>query len=1220
MRRRLVLIFAGFIAIVLLAIATLPWWLGAAARTFGGRYGVTFRAYERHGYSRFVLHDFRLQRDGVVVTASRVEADTPALWTWRHFRSEEAEPRVEKWAVEVQKRQTPPKPGPSGWVPLRRTLQSVASTLNRWVPIAAVGEGVVRWPGGEISIKSARWRPDTLEVQALHWRTTSADAKLVFIAPEDEIRVTASTAAYGTSVALVSRGPAITGTAIAAQQHAKFDAQFGPEGWIPLRAGLQADELKVPGDQLKLGHLYAEVHGHAYVGWQSDHFLADVALKGEPLASKSAPPLEAVVRGNGDGRTFTVQAINLIMPGVVANLSEPVTVDRSGQIAGGAARFWIRADLTQQPWVKASGTVTGEARVVSRGAAPPNVDFQCTVGNLAVGALQLESAEAAGQLEWPRLQVSRVQVTMSADEHVEASGGWNFQTKSLVDASAKGSLRGQTIAALLPSMLHFDRANFEVTASGEVGALKHKGKVEVTDFRVATIAPAAIAADWHGVGTKLESFSADVRVGSARVTAGGALDAASGVRFTALKILQDKEEPLELAQPAQLNWKPTLALQELHLRGPKAGIDASIVWGPAGKIDLAVRNIPSTWIKSFVPIRGPSWTVLSFAIAGTWDNGPMKYSTGGGFAVEVGEGRTVTIALAGRGDEQGIGIDALHAVESGHDVVNAAGRIPLIISPGKAPIAALNEEGKVEFEAETVPNAAFWQQLAAVTGVELREPQIRAEIDGTWRQPRGKINLTVTHLAMDPKRFARPLPTIENLDVAVTANLQGVQLDRFGFNIEGQAVHASGRLPVPQRSWGEAAQDPMSFLRRGAQVRIEVPDAEVAMFSRFLPAALAPTGRLQADIRFDRGALGGFLKLRDAASRPLGPLGVLQQVSADVEFSEHRVNLQRVTATAGGEPLVVSGFVELPTIGWLGGTAAEPRYEIALEGKNLPFVRQAGLLVRGDLDLKLQSPTNATPRISGKVVLRDSLFLSDVRAFLPHGGGASPSRRPPYFSVETSPLNTWVLDIDVSGTRFIRMRMPVFVGVASAHFHLGGTLGDPRAIGDATVDEGRVLMPFAAFDVRQGAVRLTEEDPFEPTIFLTGTGRHFGYDLTMEITGKASSPNLLFRSSPALDSDQVLLMVMTGAPPSNEVSTTATNRAIQIGKFVGGSVLSSITGSTSADRLTISSGEKISEQGNETYDIEYKLNDRWALTGEYDEFDEYNIGFKWRVAPKKKPR
>ena len=123
----------------------------------------------------------------------------------------------------------------------------------------------------------------------------------------------------------------------------------------------------------------------------------------------------------------------------------------------------------------------------------------------------------------------------------------------------------------------------------------------------------------------------------------------------------------------------------------------------------------------------------------------------------------------------------------------------------------------------------------------------------------------------------------------------------------------------------------------------------------------------------------------------------------------------------------------------------------------------------------------------------------------------------------------------------------------------------------------------------------------------------------MEITGKASSPNIEFTSSPALESEQVLLMVMTGAAPSNDINTSATHRAVQIGRFFSQTLIGTLTGDTGgAERVTIEAGEKISRQGKETYQIDYKLSDRWTLTGEYDEFDEYNAGFKWRVAPKKK--
>ena len=94
-------------------------------------------------------------------------------------------------------------------------------------------------------------------------------------------------------------------------------------------------------------------------------------------------------------------------------------------------------------------------------------------------------------------------------------------------------------------------------------------------------------------------------------------------------------------------------------------------------------------------------------------------------------------------------------------------------------------------------------------------------------------------------------------------------------------------------------------------------------------------------------------------------------------------------------------------------------------------------------------------------------------------------------------------------------------------------------------------------------------------------------------------------------------MVMAGDAPSNEITSTERQRVARFGAFFGQSLLGSLRGDpTGPDRLTISSGGDISEQGRETYDIEYRLDNRWSLTGEYDEFDDYYGGLKWRIYPK----
>src|SRR6185295_15937680 len=96
----------------------------------------------------------------------------------------------------------------------------------------------------------------------------------------------------------------------------------------------------------------------------------------------------------------------------------------------------------------------------------------------------------------------------------------------------------------------------------------------------------------------------------------------------------------------------------------------------------------------------------------------------------------------------------------------------------------------------------------------------------------------------------------------------------------------------------------------------------------------------------------------------------------------------------------------------------------------------------------------------------------------------SVTRVPPYFAVKAAPFRTWPLAVEIYGPSAIKIRTTVFTGTVSARFHLGGTLGEPRAVGDLTVDTGSVLFPFATFKVQQGALRLREADPFHARINL----------------------------------------------------------------------------------------------------------------------------------------
>ena len=199
----------------------------------------------------------------------------------------------------------------------------------------------------------------------------------------------------------------------------------------------------------------------------------------------------------------------------------------------------------------------------------------------------------------------------------------------------------------------------------------------------------------------------------------------------------------------------------------------------------------------------------------------------------------------------------------------------------------------------------------------------------------------------------------------------------------------------------------------------------------------------------------------------------------------------------------------------------------------------------------------------------------------------------------------------------MQIRTPLFRGRLSFDLKLQGQLKDPYAIGELKVEKGAALFPFGDIDVQKGSIRLTKQNPHLPELEVTGSSRRFGYDVRFELTGTSEKPDLTFNSSPPLSSKEILLMLTVGEIPSLDYSFTDQDKAQRVAFFFGKDLLQRIgLGSTGEERLSLSSGENVTDQGKLTYYLEYRLTEDWSLVGEYDRFNALNAGVKWKVYSK----
>jgi len=1213
--RRLLLLFAALLVLAVLALAAAPWWLGGALRVAGQHWGFTFSRYERVGYARFRVHDFRMARDNWAVTAERAEAPGLAPWLRSRFGGPPGEATVDGWAVEVERRagNAPASNKPSGWNPLQRRLREKVNPILLRLPHVVARHGRVAWPGQELRFAETSWKDRKLRTAVAYsdWPEAQVegffDAQGVLIA-EVVVSARETRGHFQLLPESLQGGATVLGNA------ADVNAAFADAGWWPRQAQVKGMEWRLPAEMLRVGQLYESVTGKFIFDWDGDRFHTDLDFAAQSRA-KGVPSLKVVTKISGTPDRVRVAELQVEGPGVAAHLDAPVEIERGAGLRSGPSYFALDVDLAAQPWIKGRGKLQGVAEVAAATArAAPEINFRLTGEQLAwEDFAEMARFEVSGRLDWPTLKFDRVLAAGAGAEKIEATGELDLRAHEIKAAHLQGILAGSRLRRWLPPTWSIESLAGEIRASGPWSAPEHTGHLEGAAVTVGGLKPLAASASWTGAGASFPSVEFEARRGALRFVAAGGWTAPE-LRIDSAQLERPNTLLWELEQPSTFSWRSGLLLGDTRFSGPSGQIQAEIT-ATGGRADVQLTRPDLTWLGELwaVPPLPAALHLQSVAVAGKWTGeDPAEFTLQAVGEYRVAENRMVLAHLAGHSDGDEWVIDRLDFSDDTRAFALARGRLPLAIFPGRKPWWRLETRRPIELEASTEPYREFWDELAAPTGFQLANPSGRLSIKGTLDRPQGMLDLTADSAALDPARFGVNWPAVEKLVVHASARDSGLQLDELSFQVDGQPARATGKLDFDAEAWRRLATGGGLPDWRNADLKLQVDHAQLAPFARYLPRFLAPQGTLTVDLGLKPGGeIGGRLEIIGAATRPLGSLGAVQEIAAEIGFAGRRAEFRRFTATIGGEPVSLDGEIELPESG-------EPRVNVALRGQNIPLARQPGLVVRGDLNLKATTPDDGPTRLSGTLQLRDSLYVANLRSLVPGEKRSGPARPPPYFSVEPAPLNTWQLDVKLAGDRFLRVRTPLFRGLVSAQFKLGGTLGDPVATGEARIDDGTVLFPFAGFKVEQGRVTLTPERPREPQLNVGGTTLRSGYDLRLDLTGTPARPNVVFSSRPSLSSEQILLLIMAGEVPStgttDPLSGVSQQRFAQLGAYLGRNLFTTFGGDPAgADRLTITTGERLSRQGQETLEVEYELGRRWSVVGEYDEYDDYNVGVKYKI-------
>ena len=1234
-RQRKILLGSGLIILGLLVFwLAQPLWFPWLLRPLAARQGAYFSTYTREGYSRFKITGLTLTNRSVKVSADTLEALIPSVWLWKLAQGTNSGSNpfvlISGWNFVSL-----PSPGPSATVysEVQKSL-ALFARLKTWLPVARLSQGTVHLEQTAIDIPNLTWTrgvlsgltvlPEPTGRVAIH-ADFSSRAPFQLEASSDPLRLRSRIRLRPTPT-----GFELQSTSYWWSNQIELAAQFGRSGRLPERASLNAPEFVIPSQLVDVAP-YRGVQGALTAKWEHEAFALDLRLQTEPPATQTnLPPLQFQLHAVGDTNSATIQTARLTALGVTASLSRDLAVNFHGPLLRGPAQLTLAADLSRQTWFPFEGQLRGEADFAPSGGKFPRGRFDLTGSQVGTSKVRADRLTVAGSLDWPHLLLTNASAQFADGSSVATTAELDVEKRTV----ERGDLRftGPLVRRWLPPSYAYKDLSIALKFKGPFAQIEHQGKLKLSGFSCPFLRPIEVDANWSGQQLTLQNLQLELSAGAARLQAKGAFTNAEtlNLRLDSLVLVTNTEPLLSLTHPAVISLAPPraghgwqLSSSPIVWSGPGGKLQAAgeVDWPRSGKVNLGLERVSSTLFSGFGQGTWPQIDLDELRATANWSNGPAAYRLEFSGA-KLMPPRTpasptntfqiipLTSELRLYGNSGGLAISNLQVYSQTSAVLTVQGFVPLTVNPSaRTNLVKLEPYTPLQLRATASPHAFFWNEFTLLTGVKLKDPRLNLKLTGNWESPRGQVDLRARELRL--QKALTNLPTLTELTIKLQLDKNQARLIDTHLLVQGQPVTLQAQIPLGPRFLSDLQEKKLPNLdQASAQLRIQ--DAELAAFEPLFPNILAPQGNLHLDITLKPGGkLSGQMAIQNARTRPLGDFGPIRDVNIKCSFQDRHLKLESASAQISGSLLNITGQADLRGTEWLQHQL--PPFVLRLHGTNVPLVRQPEVVVRSDLDLSVLKTNAAAPVVSGRVHFRDSFFLADLTALIP-GKIAGPTRRPPYFSMEDPFLADWHLAITADGVRFLKVRTPLFNGEVSANLNLQGTLENPIALGDLKIESGVVRFPFASLDVQQGLVSLSSQDPYHPQLTVNAASKQFGYDIRMNVTGPVDAPVIQFNSTPPLSSEQILLMVTAGELPQGTFSLTPQQRAQTMAMFFGRDLLSKLgLGDQAQERLTIRSGEEISEQGRPTYHVEYKLSNRWSLVGEYDRFGDFNAGFKWRI-------
>jgi translocation and assembly module TamB len=447
--------------------------------------------------------------------------------------------------------------------------------------------------------------------------------------------------------------------------------------------------------------------------------------------------------------------------------------------------------------------------------------------------------------------------------------------------------------------------------------------------------------------------------------------------------------------------------------------------------------------------------------------------------------------------------------------------------------------------------------------------EAHAHLQGSLASYTGQAELKATGLALsDDAAFGLP-----PVDIQATARLLGDAADVDARLVAGTQSRLSvvGRAPL-------AADGAVDLKISG--------DIDVGMINTLLEArGQHASGEIKIDASIGgtvtKPQIGGTVNLSNGSVRDYGRGVSLTDIDAAIVGGEGALQIKSMTAKAAPGTLSVTGSVGV----------LQPGVPVDVRIKADHAQPIVSKLITANLNADLHVSGTARERldIAGKVDLGRTL-IGIPNSLPPNVVVLDVRRRGKAAPVVPDKQLVIGLDVDVQGPQEILVSGRGLDAEMGGELHLSGTTDAPLVSGGFDLQRGSYSLAGNKLNFTTGRVSFNGaglKNKIDPTLDFTAQSTVGSVTATLRITGLADAPRFEFTSSPAQPQDEIMALLLFGAPATQ----LSAFQLAQVGAMlatlggVGGSgnlnPLVKIQKSLGLDRLTVGAGTANTATGTE---------------------------------------